>query len=389
MSEDILVLGATGSIGLQTIDVCKKQNNFHIVGVSIYSNIEVLIENLKDLPFLKYIAVIDKSKGEELKSKYPKYTYFIGNNANIELLDLAKYTKVVNSIVGFSGLLPSIKCLSLNKALCLANKESLVIGGKFIKEILNQGKGKLFPIDSEHVALAKLLKNVNRSEIKKMIITASGGSLRDIDVSNYDKVQVKDVLNHPTWKMGHRITIDSATMVNKGLEFIEASYLFDFDINQIDVLINDESRIHSALLFKDNSYLFEVGPSDMRIPISYALNETKRVEMDYKSVDFNSKCSLNFRKFDENKYPLFNLVLETFKLGDTSMAFFNAVDEEIIKYFVKGQIIFLEMINFIKDIVSKDMILIKNCTIDDLVLVDKKAREIVNNRLNNYLNKRI
>ncbi len=379
--EDIVLLGCSGSIGLQTIDVCYKQNDFHIVGVSLNSKIDVLEEQLKYLPYLKWVAIESKDSYLAFKNKHPEYICLNSTNCSLELLEVAKYTKVVNSIVGFNGLLPSILSLQLNKILCLANKESLVIGGDLIKEELKKGHGKLYPIDSEHVALAKLLKNVNREEISKMIITASGGSLRDYPLDKFNQISVEDVLNHPTWNMGKRITIDSSTMVNKGFEFIEASYLFDFDIENIDVLINDESLVHSALLFKDHSYLFEVGPSDMRVPISYALNETRRVNMDYKEVDFNKKCSINFRKFDYDRYPLFSLVLDTFKLKGTAMAFFNGVDEQAIKYFLEKKINFVELIDFIKSTIKNDMILISDPSIEDLIYVDKKAREIVDNKL--------
>lgn len=379
--EDIVLLGCSGSIGLQTIDVCYKQNDFHIVGVSLNSKIDVLEEQLKYLPYLKWVAIESKDSYLTFKNKHPEYICLNSTNCSLELLKVAKYTKVVNSIVGFNGLLPSILSLQLNKILCLANKESLVIGGDLIKEELKKGHGKLYPIDSEHVALAKLLKNVNREEISKMIITASGGSLRDYPLDKFNQISVEDVLNHPTWNMGKRITIDSSTMVNKGFEFIEASYLFDFDIENIDVLINDESLVHSALLFKDHSYLFEVGPSDMRVPISYALNETRRVNMDYKEVDFNKKCSINFRKFDYDRYPLFSLVLDTFKLKGTAMAFFNGVDEQAIKYFLEKKINFVELIDFIKSTIKNDMILISDPSIEDLIYVDKKAREIVDNKL--------
>ncbi len=382
MIEDIVVLGGTGSIGLQTIDVCCYEKRFHIVGISLKSNIDILIDNLSKLPFLKDVSIVDEIKAEQFKKNYPQYRVFTGKNADIELIKNTSAMKVVNSIVGFEGLLPSLECLKLNKTLCLANKESLVIGGELIKRELEKGFGKLYAIDSEHVALAKLLNNVDVSKVKKMIITASGGSLRDVDYEKLKDVSIEQVLNHPTWKMGKRITIDSTTMVNKGFEFIEASYLFSWDINNIDVLINDESIVHSALEFIDNSYLFEVGPSDMKIPISYALNEYQRVEANYKSIDFDRKTSINFRKFDFRRYPLFELVLSTFKLGGTSMTFFNRVDELAISYFLKGKLSFQQMIEFIIDTVKNDMILISNPNIEDIVKVDKLASELVCKKMN-------
>jgi len=376
-SISILLLGGTGSIGLQTISLCKEEKDFHIVSISLHSSIDILIKSLNDLPYLKYVGIADEKKAEEFKKAYPSYQVFSGSDCNLRLIELNNYDKAVNSLVGFDGLVPSLRVLELNKDLSLANKESLVIGGFLIKKELEKGHGRLFPIDSEHVALAKLLKNANRDEVKRMIITASGGSLRDVPLNELDKVTLKDVLHHPTWKMGTRITVDSATMVNKGFEFIEASYLYDWDIDNISVLINDESQVHSALEMKDNSYLFEVGPSDMRVPISYALNETRRVEASYKSVDYNRKCSLNFRKFEERRYPLFTLVLDTFKLKGNSMAFLNAVDEEAIKGLEQGKLTYVQMIDFIFATVKSKLTLIENPSIEDLIKTDKEARELV------------
>lgn len=374
---DVLLLGGTGSIGTQTIDLLKEENTFHIVSISLNKSIDVLEGKLKDLPYLKYVGIANKKAGESFRSKHPEYGVVIGEDCNIKLIELDNYSKVVNALVGEAGFYPSLLVLKRNKDLCLANKESLVIGGFLLKEELKRGNGRLFPIDSEHVALGKLLKNANRDEVKRMIITASGGSLREWPLDQLDQVTLKDVMHHPTWKMGTRITVDSSTMVNKGFEFIEASYLYDWDINNISVLINDESQIHSALEMKDNSYLFEVGPSDMRIPISYALNEGKRVEASYKSVDYNRKCSLNFREFQKERYPLFQLVLDTYKLGGTSMAFLNAVDEETIKLFAAGKINYPQMIKIIKDTVKNKMILIKDPTAENILNVDTQARELI------------
>lgn len=377
MAKRILLLGATGSIGTQTIGLCQEEREFEIVSVSLNSRTEILEQELPLLPHLKNVGIRNLEKAEEFKKKHPSYRVLSGDDVNVRLVEEGDYDKAVNALVGFEGFFPSLYTLRKNKDLCLANKESLVVGGFLLKRELEDGNGRLFAIDSEHVALAKLLKNANRSEIKSMIITASGGSLRDYPLDRFDRVTVADVLHHPTWNMGKRITVDSCTMVNKGFEFIEASYLYDWDISNIRVLINDESQVHSALEMLDHSYLFEVGPSDMKVPISYALNEGRRVEASYKSVDYDRKCSLNFRKFEKERYPLFGLVLKTFALGGTSMAFFNAVDEEAVRRFVNGRLSYLEMISYIRDTVEKKMILVDNPSEKDLLSVDKKAREIV------------
>lgn len=377
MAKRILLLGATGSIGTQTIELCEEEREFEIVSVSLNSHTEILEQELPLLPHLKNVGIRNLEKAEEFKKKHPSYRVLSGDDVNVRLVEEGDYDKAVNALVGFEGFFPSLYTLRKNKDLCLANKESLVVGGFLLKKELDDGNGRLFAIDSEHVALAKLLKNANRSEIKSMIITASGGSLRDYPLDRFDRVTIADVLHHPTWNMGKRITVDSCTMVNKGFEFIEASYLYDWDISNIRVLINDESQVHSALEMLDHSYLFEVGPSDMKVPISYALNEGRRVEASYKSVDYDRKCSLNFRKFEKERYPLFGLVLKTFALGGTSMAFFNAVDEEAVRRFVNGRLSYLEMISYIRDTVEKKMILVENPSEKDLLSVDKKAREIV------------
>jgi len=378
----ILLLGCTGSIGLQTIELTKDSLiDFHIVYVSLFSNTNILEESLKDLPYLEKVAIQNPQKAQEFALRHPEYQVILSTeDVNVILAREKNYDKAVNAITGAAGFQASMKVLEMDKDLCLANKESLVIGGELINEQLKKS-GRLFPIDSEHVALSKLFQHSNRDEIKKVIITASGGSLRDVPVEKYQDVTIEEVLKHPTWKMGVRITVDSATMVNKGFEFIEACYLFDWPIEKIEPLINDESRIHSALEFNDNSYLFEVGPSDMRIPISFALNENKRVEANFKSVNFDCKCSLNFRKFNREKYPLFDLVLETFKKGGTAMAFLNAVDEEAIMRFAAKKISFNQMIEYIQTTVRNEMVTFDVVDKQTIQITDQMARKIVKSEL--------
>ena len=378
----ILLLGCTGSIGLQTIALVKDSlKDFRIVYVSLFSNIDILEKSLKDLPYLEKVGIQDPSKAQVFAKRHPEYEVVLSNDdVNVTLASDPKYDKAVNAITGAAGFSVSMKVLEMDKDLCLANKESLVIGGEVIKKQLKIS-GRLFPIDSEHVALAKLFQNARRDEIEKVIITASGGSLRDVPFDRYKDVTLQQVLNHPTWKMGTRITVDSATMVNKGFEFIEARYLYDWPIDRIEPLINDESKIHSALKFKDNSYLFEVGPSDMKIPISYALNENKRVSANYKDINFDCQCSLNFRKFQREKYPLFDLVLDTYKLGGTAMAFLNAVDEEAIARFARHQITFLQMIEYIQTTVKNELVTFKVVDKETIKITDHMARKIVASEL--------
>lgn len=374
--KDVLVLGVTGSIGSQTVKLISQQKeNFRITEAVFDSRLEVFADQLKDLPFLKKVGIKNEKAGRAFKEDHPEYEVVIGEDAALKLASEGKYDKAVNALVGADGFEPSLAVLKAGKDLCLANKESLVIGGELIEKELKAGNGQLFAIDSEHVALAKLLAAVKREEISRLIITASGGSLRDIPLDKLKDVSPSQVLNHPTWKMGTRITIDSATMVNKGFEFIEAHYLYDWPIEKISVVINDESQVHSALEMKDNSYLFEVGPSDMMIPISYALNEGRRVPSAYKKADFERDCSLHFRRFDPQRYPLFQLVLDAFAQGGSAMAFLNAVDEEAVEAFSSGQLSFPQMISVISSLVRNQMISFPHPSAEDIIKTDSLARE--------------
>ena len=278
--EQIVILGASGSIGTQTLDILEdNQDDFTLVGVSIGHNLESLKDTLKRFDSIKYVCVQEESDKVQLEKLYPHLHFFSGDQGLISLIDASKCSFVVNSLVGFVGFLPSLHTVSKGLTLALANKESLVVGGSLIKKAIKEHGGHLYAIDSEHCALAKCLEGHKRSDIANLVITASGGSFRDLPKEQLDDVTIEDALHHPSWSMGHKITIDSATMMNKGFEIMEAMHLFDYPLDQVKVLLHDESIIHSLVEFKDHSYVCDIGPTNMKIAIGYALYRNTRKEV--------------------------------------------------------------------------------------------------------------
>ena len=264
----ITLLGASGSIGQQTLNVMEKNpQDFTLVAFSVGHRHECIERVLKKHPSVKAVYLFSKRKASFLKKKYPHITFVTENL--IDVLTLVDTDMVVNALVGFAGLLPSIKTLEMNKKLALANKESLVVGGTLINELLSQGHGSLYPIDSEHSALWKCLLR-KKQKPGKLIITASGGAFRKLSIDELKDVKAIDALKHPTWKMGNKITIDCATMMNKAFEVVEAYYLFNYPLDKVEIKLHDESMLHSAVKYKNGKYLGEVNKPDMRNPIKFA-----------------------------------------------------------------------------------------------------------------------
>lgn len=374
--KKICLLGSTGSIGEQTIDIIdKNKEDFILIGISCAKQIEKLEKIILSHDSIKYACVKEESDYLALKEKYKNVTFFFGDKGLLELIEYSNPNLVVNALVGFSGFIPSTFAISHDIDLALANKESLVVGGKIIKDLLKVHNARLFPIDSEHVALAKCLENKNKNDVKSLVITASGGSFRDFSREELKDVTVEQALKHPSWSMGSKITIDSATMMNKGFEIIEAMYLFDFDVNQIRVLLHDESVIHSLVEFVDHSFLADLGPQDMRIPIAHALYEGKRKEIEVKTLDLEALGSLHFRKYDERRYPCVGYAMEAIKRGGTLPTILNASNEEAVYAFINGKIGFLEIEEIIS-IMMKSIDVIDEPTISDIVECDTLTRKL-------------
>ena len=278
------------------------------------------------------------------------------------------------------GLKPTIEAIKLNRTILLANKETLVVGGEIITKLLKQYNSKLLPIDSEHSAILQCLEGRKKEEIKKIIITASGGAFRDLNREQLQYVTIDDALKHPNWNMGKKITVDCASMVNKGLEVIEAHYLFDIEYDNIETIIHKESIIHSMVEFKDNTIIAQMGKPDMRIPIQYAITYPNKI--DYKlddELNINKLSGLSFKEMDFEKYPLLKLAYKVGKEGGVMPTIFNASNEEAVKLFINKKIKFLDIETIIIDCVSNFKNII-NPSLNQIIEVDLKVRDYINNK---------
>ena len=374
--KKICLLGATGSIGKQTIEIINNNiKDFSLIGVSCGKNINELRKILLANSDIKYACVQYKENLDLLEKEFTDVTFYYGDEGLIKLIDSSSYDMVVNALVGFVGFIPSVHTISKNIDLALANKESLVVGGEIINALLKTSTSKLYPIDSEHVALAKCLKGKKKKEIKRLVITASGGSFRNLGREELINVTKEDALKHPSWSMGEKITIDSATMMNKGFEIIEAKHLFNLPLKKIDVLLHDESVIHSLVEFVDNSYLADLGPADMKVPIAYALYEGKRQKINTKVLKLEEMGTLHFRRLDLKRYPCVKYALKSIEIGGTLPCVLNASNEEAVYAFLRNEISFLEIEEIINFMISSHRV-IDNPTIEDIVYVDTLTRKL-------------
>lgn len=371
----VCLLGASGSIGQQTIDVIKKnKDDFSLVGFSIGHKTRKIPAILKSFPDISHICVQEEKDAKRLNKRYPDITFYNGDEGLNQLISSCDCEMVVNALVGFVGLKPSIHSLENDKILALANKESLVVGGELINDLLSRGKGKLYPIDSEHVALAKCL-SVDDQDVDKLIITASGGAFRNLNRNQLKNVKASDALKHPTWKMGAKITIDCATMVNKTFEIIEAYYLFGYKTNKVEVLLHDESMIHSLVKYKNGLYRLDYGKPDMRVPIKYALYEGKCPFNTYVVEDYHIYKGLHFHTFDEKRYPIVRYAEKVINLKGTYGAVFNAVNEVAVHAFLRDEIPFLDIENIITHFMDSHKN-IKHPTLDNLITTDRHYRRL-------------
>ena len=372
----VCLLGASGSIGQQTIDVMlKNPQDFDLVSFSIGKRTRYVRGIIKRFPNVKYICLQNKSSMKYYQNLYPNIAFYNGDEGLNEIIKNSKAEMVVNALVGFVGLKPSITTLENNKILCLANKESLVVGGEIINNLLAKGKGKLYPIDSEHVAVAKCLA-VDNQNVDKIIITASGGPFRNLKRDQLTNITPEQALAHPNWKMGKKITIDSATMVNKSFEVIEAHYLFGYDFDDIEIKINYNSYVHSIVRYNDGTYRADVGKPDMRVPIKYALYQGLT---DYQTVvtdNLDNIKNTTFGEFDIKRFPIVNVAKKVIKEKGSLGAIFNASNEEAVRAFLNHEISFLGIEKIINTCLKKQDN-IKNPNYEQLKRVDTLTRKMV------------
>ena len=370
----IALLGSTGSIGTQVLNVVDRYpDKFKIVSLSAGSNAELLEKQINK--YKPRIATIADAKSLFKIKEVPKETsLYYGENASLHAV-VEEADVVFSAMVGFSGLNSVKYAVSLGKTVALANKETLVAGGEIITELAKKSGSKIIPVDSEHSAIWQCLDFNKDKEFSKLIITASGGAFRNKTKQELENVTVADALNHPTWKMGNKITVDCATMMNKGFEVIEAMWLFFAPKSKIDVLIHPESIVHSMVEFSDGAVIAQMGVPSMELPIQLALTYPNRLPLNDGGLKLAGK-SLNFLALDREKYPCFALTEKAIELGYNFPCALSGADETAVELFLQGKIKYTEIPSYIEYALSKTDKL--SVTYDNLVYTDGMARRLVN-----------
>jgi len=340
----ILLLGSTGSIGKSTLNCIRRfSDRFTIEGLAAGKSASVLIEQIAEFsPSSVYLA--DSSQNKHIRSRFgDAVKIYEGEDGLERLVDEADYDVLLNALVGSVGLRSTVAALKRKKKVALANKESLVVGGEIICNLLDEGFGELVPVDSEHSAILQCISGFNKSDIESIILTASGGPFRLFEKERFRNIKPSDALKHPTWSMGKKITIDSATLMNKGFEVIEAHYLFRLPYNKLRVWIHPQSIIHSLVEFHDGAVLAQLGTPDMELPIQYALSYPERFPMNGKRLSLPEIGKLEFYNPDLEKFPCLKLCIEAGEMGGTAPAVVNAANEVAVESFLKGEISFSDI----------------------------------------------
>lgn len=375
--KKICLLGATGSIGTSTIQVVQSYPTlFKIVAFSFYNNERAgrrLIESLKP----KKVAVKSYEMAQRLKLDYPKVQFTYGEEGLSELVVLEEIDTVVTALTGSIGLLPTLAAIEAGKEIALANKETLVMAGDLVMGLATKKNVRILPLDSEHSAIFQCLQGENITQVSQLLITASGGSFRDYSRAELAHVSVSDALNHPNWTMGKKITVDSASMMNKGLEVIEARWLFDMEYDKIKILLHRESIVHSLVQFVDGTMKASLGASDMREPIQYALGFPERRPIKNPALfDLATIGKLSFEEIDFKRFPLLQLAFDTGRIGGTAPTVMNAANEVAVNAFIQEKISFLDIERIVHKAVYQEKAIQKpDLTI--LLEVDKDTREKV------------
>ena len=350
--KNIVVMGSTGSVGIQSLDVISKSKSHKVIGLSCYSNADLIFEQTKEyLPNFVAIEVIDPSHNLFNLCKENNIKLITGNNASCNIpfdnLDLA-----INAIVGTAGLKPTIELVKNGIDIALSNKESLVLGGHIIMPLAQKNNVNIIPVDSEHSAIFQCLNGENHKELKKIILTGSGGPFLETPIAKFNTITPDQALKHPNWDMGAKISIDSATMMNKALELIEALWLFNIKLDKIQITIHPQSIVHSMVEFVDGSYKAHLGLPDMKVPIQYALTFPNRKDSSVGSLDFEN-LNLDFIKPDLERYPILSLVEELINLGGNRVAVMSMANDYVVKRFLDRKISFNEIFYLIQKVVNE------------------------------------
>ncbi|WP_333859155.1 1-deoxy-D-xylulose-5-phosphate reductoisomerase [Clostridium sp.] len=381
--KKISILGATGSIGTQALDILRKDGkNFKLVAVSSHSSINKLLDIVDE--FNPSYAVVTE------KNAYFKFKDYCSNkNLNIKILfgieglniiaSLPDIDMVLTSVVGMVGLVPTIKAIESGKDIALANKETLVVAGDLVTKLSKKNNVKIFPVDSEHSAIYQCIKGNEFKDIERLYLTASGGPFRGKTREQLLNVTVEEALNHPSWKMGKKLTIDSATLMNKGLEVIEAHFLFDMPYEKIKVVVHPESIVHSMVEYKDGSVMAQLASADMRLPIQYALNYAKKKKALVSRLDFYNMKNLSFEKPDMDTFKPLKLAYEAGKVGGTMPAILNCANEAAVELFLLNKIKFLDISCILEECMNK-FTYSNIYTVEDLLHIEIKVKKYVKDR---------
>jgi len=380
MKKRIAILGSTGSIGKQTLDVVKAHpDNFEVEVLTALNRADELVAQAKE--FRPDAVVIgNEAKYEKVKEALADepVKVYAGNKAIDQIVQGSNIDIVLTAMVGFSGLTPTINAIKAGKTIALANKETMVVAGEIVTELAHKHKVSILPVDSEHSAIFQCLVGEFQNPVEKIYLTASGGPFRGKSLEHMKNVTREEALDHPNWSMGNKITIDSASMMNKGLEAIEAKWLFGLKPEQIDIIVHPQSIIHSIVQFEDGSMKAQMGLPDMRLPIQYALTFPERIKSDFERFNFIDYPSLTFERLDEKIFRNVSLAYEAMRKGGSLPCVLNAANEVAVDVFLNGGIGFLQMSDVIEETMS-NVEFISHPTLEDYLELDKQARNYASN----------
>ncbi|MBC2577330.1 1-deoxy-D-xylulose-5-phosphate reductoisomerase [Peptostreptococcus russellii] len=380
----ISILGSTGSIGTQTLDVVRKNPEmFKIEGISTNKNIELLSEQIHEFK-PNIVTIFNEEAYKDFLNKKEDFDYdfevHTGLDGLVKISSSKTIDTLVTAVVGMIGLVPTIEAIRNSTTIALANKETLVTAGKIVMSEAKKHNASIIPVDSEHSAIFQCLNGENGNKIDKILLTASGGPFRGKKKDELENVSKNDALKHPNWTMGQKITIDSSTLMNKGLEVIEAKWLFDVDADDIIVHVHPQSIIHSMVQFQDSTVMAQLGCPDMRVPIQYALTYPKRIESSFERLDLFEIASLTFEKADMEVFPCLKLAYDSLKHGGTDCTVLNAANEILVQMFLNDEIGFYDIPKYIKLAIDKHQF-IEDPSLEDILNTDKWTRDFIKKTL--------
>lgn len=370
--KKIAIFGSTGSIGESTLQIIRENPYlFEVVTLVAGKNIKKLIEQIKEFK-PKNVYIISKENAEILRETFKNINIFCGDEGMEEISKLTDFDISISALVGIAGLRPTYNMIKNGKTVALANKEVLVAGGELIMKTAKENNSKLLTVDSEHSAIMQCLNGEESNKIDKILLTASGGPFFDKEIS--DKITVEEALNHPTWNMGPKVTIDSSTMMNKGFEIIEAKWLFNVEPNQIEVVVHRKSLVHSMVQFKDGTIMANIGPKSMQIPIAYALNFPNRLENNIEKLDLFEIVDLKFEKPDLKKFKCLKLAYDAIEKGHSFQVVLNAANEVLVDSFLNKKIKYTDIPNMLEKVMNMyEKRELK--TVEDILEFDKEVKE--------------